>query len=106
MFSAYKEAILLLLLGLFLIVVCVVFGLSPTNVSLEQAIKIEKVGFWHGLLHGLIFTTSFIISIFDKNVTMYAIYNTGIFYNLGFFLGVTIPYGIKNMSMRLRMRGL
>jgi hypothetical protein len=57
-------------------------------ISFEQAAHMEKVGFWHGLWHGMIAPISFIISLFNPNVAVYAIYNSGGWYDFGFLLGV------------------
>lgn len=50
-------------------------------------------GFWRGLWNGIIAPVTFIISLFDKNVQMYDVHNNGGWYNLGFFLGVTLLCG-------------
>ncbi len=47
----------------------------------------DLVGFWHGLWHGSILAIAFIISLFDDSVAIYAVYNTGGWYDLGFLLG-------------------
>lgn len=58
------------------------------GVTLEQAIKMEEVGFLHGFWHGLIFPIAFICSLFSNDVAVYAIYNNGGWYDFGFFLGI------------------
>lgn len=62
-------------------------------VSFEQAQEIAKVGFWHGLWHGFIAPISWIISLFDSNTAIYAIYNNGGWYDFGFVLGAGILFG-------------
>ena len=57
------------------------------EVTLQQAINIEPVGFWYGLWHGMTFPISFIGSLFT-DISIYAIYNNGGWYDFGFFLGV------------------
>lgn len=57
-------------------------------VTLEQAINMPKVGFWHGLWHGIIFPIAWIISLFSESTAIYAIYNNGGWYDFGFFIGV------------------
>ncbi|WP_415912966.1 hypothetical protein [Neptuniibacter sp. QD37_11] len=47
----------------------------------------EEVGFWHGLWHGLIILFALIGSFFDSSMTLFAAYNNGAWYNLGFVLG-------------------
>ncbi len=46
-----------------------------------------QYGFLSGLLHGFILPFSFIISIFDSDVAIYGLPNTGVWYDLGFVLG-------------------
>ena len=58
------------------------------DVSFIQAGGMEPVGFWSGLWHGLIFPFSFIGSSIFDSVAVYAIYNNGGPYDLGFFLGI------------------
>jgi hypothetical protein len=50
-------------------------------------------GFWMGLWHGLIAPIAFIVSIFNRAVNVYEVHNSGIFYNLGFILGLTVSLG-------------
>ena len=57
-------------------------------VPLEQAASVAKVGFWHGLWHGIIFPFAWVISLFDQSTAVYAIYNNGGWYDFGFFIGV------------------
>ena len=53
----------------------------------------DPAGFWMGLWHGFISLVTFVISLFNDNVTIYEIDNTGKLYNLGFVLGVAIFWG-------------
>lgn len=50
----------------------------------------DPAGFWAGLWHGLICVVTFIISLFNNNVQIYEVNNTGGWYNFGFLLGVCI----------------
>lgn len=63
------------------------------KVTFELAIDIQKVGFWHGLWHGIIFPFSWLISLFDDSVAIYAIYNNGGWYDFGFLLGASSAFG-------------
>ncbi len=53
----------------------------------------QPAGFWHGLWHGVISVVAFVISLFNGDVTVYEVHNTGAWYNLGFLLGVTSIWG-------------
>ena len=57
-------------------------------VPLEQAASVVKVGFWHGLWHGIIFPIAWVVSLFSESTAIYAIYNNGGWYDFGFFVGV------------------
>ncbi len=48
----------------------------------------ETEGFLMGLIQGFIAPLTFIVSIFDDDVAMYAVNNSGWLYDLGFLLGI------------------
>ena len=72
---------------MFLFTLAMVLSSCADNVTFTQAANMQPVGFWYGLWHGEIATFAFIISLFDSNTTIYAIYNNGPWYNFGFTLG-------------------
>ena len=76
-----KIRYLLILFGLFLLSGCADY------VTFSQAGFIPPVGFWHGIWHGMILPISWIFSLFIENVSIYAIYNNGGWYDFGFILG-------------------
>ena len=47
-------------------------------------------GFWLGLWHGFIFPIAWIISLFTDHVAVYAVPNSGGWYNFGYFLGIVV----------------
>lgn len=47
----------------------------------------DVAGFWTGLWHGIIAPVTFIISLFNDNVSMYEVHNNGGWYNFGFLFG-------------------
>ncbi len=65
---------------------------------------IDHAGFFMGLWHGFISFFTFIISIFNDNVTIYEVNNTGWPYNLGFILGISIFYGGSSKGTMCRRR--
>lgn len=75
---------------LIILLIALMFALTGCAdwVSLDEAQFLEPVGFLHGLWHGFIIPVSFLVSIFDGDVAIYAIYNSGRWYDFGFFLGV------------------
>ncbi|MGB7374211.1 hypothetical protein [Pontixanthobacter sp.] len=50
-------------------------------------------GFLWGMWHGFIFPWSFIGSLFSPDIAVYAVPNTGGWYDFGFFLGITVLGG-------------
>lgn len=50
-------------------------------------------GFWYGLWHGIISVITLIIHIFNENVAVYEINNSGGWYDFGFLLGVIAVWG-------------
>jgi ABC-type multidrug transport system permease subunit len=82
------------IIGLLLIVMFVLFSCAPGPNELEKTTnKQGKIaGFWKGLWHGLIVPVTFIISLFSKNVRLYEVHNSGLWYNFGFTLGVAIIF--------------
>jgi len=53
----------------------------------------KLAGFWQGLWHGIIAPVTFIVSLFNHNVHIYEVHNSGAWYNLGYLLGLSIILG-------------
>lgn len=64
----------------------------------------DTPGFWWGLWHGFIFPWSWIGSLFNPEVAVYAVPNTGGWYDFGYFLGVTVLGGGSWFGTRKRRR--
>ena len=60
----------------------------------------EVAGFWLGLWHGIISPVTFIISLFNSNITLYDVHNNGGWYNFGFLLGIGVWAGGGAASRR------
>ena len=78
--------------ALLLVLICALSGCAD-HVDFQQAAALEKVGFWYGLWHGLISPFAWFISLFSDSVSVYAIYNNGGWYDVGFLLGVSLVFG-------------
>lgn len=50
-------------------------------------------GFFSGLWHGFIMFFSFIVSLFNSDVSVYEVHNVGPLYNLGYLIGVSAFFG-------------
>lgn len=75
-------------LWLFMGVLCALFLFSCAQVEVIQpCLNGRQYGLVSGLIHGFITPISFIMSLFRDNVAIYAVNNSGGFYDLGFLLG-------------------
>ena len=78
-------------LAVMLILVCIcVSGCVPgdgTNSLFHPA------GVFSGIWHGWIAPISLIISLFDKNINIYEVYNNGFWYDLGFYMAIISGFG-------------
>ena len=50
-------------------------------------------GFWLGIWHGIIAPVTWIISLFDSDVSFYEVHNNGNWYDVGFALGAGLWIG-------------
>ena len=53
----------------------------------------QAPGFWWGLWHGFIFPSAWIGSLFSPDIAVYAVPNSGGWYDFGFFVGITVLGG-------------
>lgn len=61
--------------------------------SIEKCVSDDPYGFLRGLWHGIIIIFSLIGSIFSDDITIYAVHNTGFWYDLGFVIGTGSTIG-------------
>ena len=76
-----------------LILVLFVLLLTSCTAGDPQFTQDNPAGFWYGLWHGMIAVISLIIHIFNENVSVYELNNTGGWYDFGFLLGVISIWG-------------
>jgi hypothetical protein len=70
-----------------LLVALLVAGCAD-HVTFTEAAAHAPVGFWYGLWHGLILPIAWVVSLFDRDVAIYATYNNGGWYDFGYVWGV------------------
>jgi len=59
----------------------------------------DPPGFFSGLWHGLILPVDFVISLFDSDVGIYSVNNSGHWYDFGFVLGIMLDiFGFNKMT--------
>jgi hypothetical protein len=78
-----------------------VFGCFPgTSVYSPQA----PAGFFSGLWHGWIAPVSLIVGFFRPDVRIYETFNTGWWYDLGFYIAVIGGFGGIALSRKKRKK--
>jgi hypothetical protein len=84
----------LLFAALFLVLMTLVGCAAGPNDQVDTPDEEGEVaGFWMGLWHGIIAPITFIISLFNDNVSMYEVHNNGGWYNFGFLFGLGAVWG-------------
>jgi hypothetical protein len=73
-----------ILLGVFLLTL---MTSCAANEPVDECLTGQTYGFLWGIWHGIIAPISLVISLFDEEVVMFAVNNTGFFYGLGFLIG-------------------
>ena len=83
-----KKRILILMLviiGVMMLAGCAAGVNASVDVPNDEGVT---DGFWSGMWHGVISPVTFIISLFNDNVSLYEVHNTGNWYDFGFILGI------------------
>lgn len=62
--------------------------LAGCATQVAGTVKPDAPGFFLGLVQGFIAPVTFVISLFDHDVSVYAVPNNGGWYNFGFVLGI------------------
>jgi hypothetical protein len=79
---------------LLLLAVATILFTSCAHVQPDVTCLTGKVyGFWNGLWHGMIAGLTFIGSLFNHDIAVYAVNNNGAWYNLGFLMGAGASLG-------------
>ena len=83
---------ILIILSVFLITSCL-----PQAAS---AFPEKPAGFLMGIWHGWMAPLSLIISLFNDNVRIYDTYNTGWWYDAGFYIAIISGFGGISLTRR------
>jgi len=88
---------IVMILGLF-----IVAGCTPGD---QQYSAETPANFWHGVWHGVIAWVMLIASLFSDEYKIYAQFNNGTWYNLGYLIGISIFAGGNKGARYMRKRG-
>ncbi len=75
---------------LILVMIILLAGCFPSDVP-EPAQN--PAGFFMGVWHGWIAPVSLIVGIFNENVRIYEVHNTGWWYDFGYYIAVIAGFG-------------
>lgn len=53
----------------------------------------KPAGFFSGIWHGWIAPISLVISLFNRNINIYEVYNIGFWYDFGFYMAIISGFG-------------
>ncbi len=89
-----------LILGVIIILITLTLtGCAPGDGTYTME---KPAGFLWGIWHGWIAPISLIIGLFDKNIKVYEIINTGWWYDFGFYVAVISGFG--GISLRRKKK--
>ena len=63
---------------------------------------IKPAGFFTGIWHGWIAPISLILGMFKSNITIYESFNTGWWYDLGFYISIIAGFGSIQLIRKKR----
>lgn len=93
-----KKSLLLIILILLAVSLT---GCVPGDGSYTQE---DPAGFFWGVWHGWIAPISLIMGLFQENIRIYEVNNTGWAYDLGFYIAVISGFGGISLSRNKRKR--
>lgn len=60
----------------------------------------KPAGFFWGIWHGWLSPISLIIGLFDKNIRVYEVSNTGWWYDFGFYIAIISGFGSLSLTRK------
>jgi len=87
-----------------MISVIVLLSLSGCIPGDGSADATHTAGFFWGIWHGWLAPLTLIISIFDKNIHIYEVANSGFWYDLGYYMAIISGFGGLSLYRRKRRR--
>ena len=90
-----KQTITIFLL--IILVALLMVGCFPRQ---DASISREPAGFFKGIWHGWITPISLVVEFFDSSIQIYEKYNTGWWYDIGYYMAVISGFGSLALSRR------
>ncbi|WP_422477326.1 hypothetical protein [Pleomorphochaeta sp. DL1XJH-081] len=92
-----KTAILLVFIVLALVITVLFTSCLPQTV---ETLDDKPAGFFMGIWHGWIAPISLIVKLFNPSVGIYQPYNTGWWYDFGFYMAIISGFGGLSLARR------
>lgn len=91
----------ILIMVLFIVTVVLLTGCIPGDGANDAQ---NPAGFFWGVWHGWIAPISLVIGIFDHNIRLYEINNSGWWYDFGFYIAVISGFGGLSLFRRKKVK--
>ena len=90
-----------MVMGLVVVAALLVSGCAAGNGTYSAT---DQAGFFSGIWHGWIAPFALIGHIFDRDIRVYETNNTGIWYDVGFYVAVISGFGSVSLRRRTKRR--
>jgi hypothetical protein len=87
-----------------ILLVFILIGLSGCLPGDGSATSSDPAGFFWGIWHGWMAPLTLIIGIFDNDIRVYELYNTGWWYDFGFYIAIISGFGGLSLSRKRKKR--
>jgi hypothetical protein len=91
----------LLLSVIIIVMVLTITGCVPGDGTYTAS---HEAGFLWGVWHGWIAPISLIVGLFNKNIRVYEVINTGWWYDFGFYIAIISGFGGLSLSRKKRAK--
>lgn len=85
--------------ALIILILFVLVGCVPEDGSYSQN---DPAGLFSGIWHGWIAPVSLVLSIFNKSISIYEAFNTGFWYDFGFYMAIISGFGGLSLARKKR----
>lgn len=85
---------------MFFLFILIVLWLSGCFPGSSGYTAIQPAGFFSGIWHGWIAPISLIVGLFNHDVRIYESFNTGWWYDLGFYIAIIAGFGGVALSRK------
>ena len=84
-------------IGALLLILTLLSGCMPNTGAFDPVVR---AGFFTGLWHGWIAPLSLIFGFFNPQIRIYEVYNTGWWYDFGYYMAIISGFGGISLTRR------